>query len=88
MQKSLLDPVLNQAANIPGLRHVSQDEFYKAVFASKLNLHPHFDRVPYPFSSTWKCLNSGVIFGRSVGRYENGECGNTTTDYYLVEPAP
>lgn len=67
------------------MRQVTKEEFYEAIYSGRLNVHPT-PTGPYPYTSVWKFLDYsryGQVFGKSVGRYINGDNGLTTTDYFL-----
>lgn len=62
------------------MKQVTKDQFFAALYARPEDIMPSA-KGPYPYTSEWRFVRTGSLFGRSVGtRSEKG--GETA--YYLV----
>lgn len=62
------------------LRKVTKDEFFKAINADKLDVHPTIITDKYPYTSEWRFpRNPGrQVYGRTVGQPNGGN------EYFLA----
>jgi len=60
------------------MRKVTQREFYDAVYALKVNIHPVIQPGKWSYTAIWK-FNNGDVFGKDI----SGQTGRTEPEYYL-----
>lgn len=66
------------------MRVVTREEFFAALNADKRDIMPSVDRVPFPYSSTWRDRNRNV-FGRTEPTEERESNGLHGTIYKLAQ---
>lgn len=54
--------------NEPAWREVTRDEFFRCI--GPLNVHPHIQPGPYPYTSIWRTPDRTEI-GKSVDSYDD-----------------
>lgn len=65
------------------MKQVTKDEFFAAIRARELDVHPTIVTSKYPYTSDWTFhRQGGRLYGRSVGRMEGG-C--EVTDYFISD---
>lgn len=65
------------------MREVSKDEFWAAVMATALNIHPRITNDRWPYVSDWEVQSTGrALFGRSTS--DDSLSGGATAQYWLT----
>ena len=65
------------------MRQVAKGEFYGPIYADRLNVSPHIQSGPYPYTSIWKYVQQPWrTYGKTVDQIERGV---VTKSYYVAE---